>query len=109
MVSTGMRSLHFRGERDGCAIHRSRERGHRMSDENRTQTTPAKKSRRGASPERMREITRARMAKRREGTETASVPTIEVFVTDARYLGLTPSPYQLTLLKGMYGRPLDEQ
>jgi len=57
----------------------------------------------------MREITRAREAKRREGTETSSVPTIEVFVTDARYLGLTPSPYQLTLLKGMYGRPLDEQ
>ena len=80
-----------------------------MSDENRTQTTCAKKSRRGASPERMREITRARMAKRRERTETSSVPPIEVFVTDARYLGLTPSPYQLTLLKGMYGRPLDEQ
>src|SRR5262249_2406236 len=63
----------------------------------------------GASPERMREITRARMAKRRERTETSSVPPIEVFVTDPQYLGLTPSPYQLTLLKAMYGRPLDGQ
>src|SRR5262245_12544028 len=80
-----------------------------MSDENRTLPTPAKKSRRGASPERMREITRARMAKRRERTETSSVPPIEAFVTSPRYLGLTPSPYQLTVLKAMYGRPLDEQ
>ncbi len=79
-----------------------------MSDENRTVPAPAKKSKRGASPERMRELTRTREAKRRARSETAgsSVPPIEVFVTNRQYLGLTPSPYQLTLLKAFYGRPL---
>jgi len=79
-----------------------------MSDESRREPAPAKKSKRGASAERMREITRARVAKRRERSETAgsSVPPIEVFVTDRQYLGLNPSPYQLTLLKAFYGRPL---
>ncbi len=79
-----------------------------MSDESRTVPAPAKKSKRGASPERMRELTRAREAKRRARSEAAgsSVPPIEVFVTDRQYLGLTPSAYQLTLLKAFYGRPL---
>ncbi len=79
-----------------------------MSDESRTEPAAAKKSKRGASAERMREITRARVAKRRARSETAgsSVPPIEVFVTDRQYLGLNPSPYQLTLLKAFYGRPL---
>ena len=77
-----------------------------MSDESRT--LPAKKSKRGASPERMRELTRTREAKRRARSETAGsfVPPIEVFVTDRQYVGLTPSTYQLTLLKAFYGRPL---
>ena len=80
-----------------------------MSDDSLKPLPPAKESRRGASAERMREITRDREVKRRARTETSSVPPIEIFVTDPRYLGLTPSPYQLTLLKAMYGRPLDEQ
>lgn len=33
-------------------------------------------------------------------------PPIEEFVTSRQYLGLTPSAYQLTLLKALYGRPL---
>jgi hypothetical protein len=79
-----------------------------MSDESRGKQEPAKKSKRGASPERMRELTRAREAKRRARSEAAgpSAPPIEVFVTDRQYLGLTPSAYQLTLLKAFYGRPL---
>jgi hypothetical protein len=79
-----------------------------MSDESRRKSVPAKKSKRGASPERMRELTRAREAKRRARTEAAgsSPPPIEVFVTDRQYLGLTPSAYQLALLKAFYGRPL---
>jgi hypothetical protein len=36
------------------------------------------------------------------------VPTIELFVREQDYLALTPSSYQMTLLKAMYGRPLDE-
>src|SRR5215471_15768980 len=82
-----------------------------MSDKIRPLPVPAKKSRRGASAERMREITRAREANRRAraGPAGSSAPPIEIFVKDPRYLRLTPSPYQLTLLKAMYGRPLDEQ
>ncbi len=69
-----------------------------LGDESRREPAPAKKSKRGASAERMREITRARVAKRRARSETtgSSVPPIEVFVTDRQYLGLNPSPYQLT-------------
>src|SRR6266542_487514 len=79
-----------------------------MSDESRREPASAKKSKRGASPERMRELTRAREAKRRARTKaTAStVPPIEVFVRDRQYLGLNPSPYQLTLLKAFYECPL---
>ena len=79
-----------------------------MSDESPTEPVPTKKSKRGASPERMRELTRAREAKRRARSDGAgsAVPPIEVFVTGRQYLGLTPSPYQLTLLKAFYGRPL---
>lgn len=78
-----------------------------MSDEGLMLPAPARNSR-GASPERMRELTRDREAKRRARSEAAgsSVPPIEVFVTDRQYLGLTPSAYQLTLLKAFYGRPL---
>jgi hypothetical protein len=79
-----------------------------MSDESPTEPAPTKKSKRGASPERMRELTRAREAKRRARSDGAgsAVPPIEVFVTNRQYLGLTPSPYQLTLLKAFYGCPL---
>lgn len=79
-----------------------------MSDESRREPAPAKKSKRGASAERMQEITLAREAKRRARSEAAgsSVPPIEVFVTDRQYLGLAPSAYQLTLLKAFSGRPL---
>jgi hypothetical protein len=79
-----------------------------MSDDRLKPLRPPEKSRRGASPERMLEITRAREAKRRARTDTPSVPPIEAFVRDPGYLALTPSLYQLTLLKAVYGRPLDE-
>jgi hypothetical protein len=79
-----------------------------MNDESRREPAPTKRSKRGASAERMREITLAREARRRARSEaTAStVPPIEDSVTDRQYLGLAPSAYQLTLLKAFYGRPL---
>jgi hypothetical protein len=79
-----------------------------MSDESLPLPMPERKSKRGASPERMRELTRAREAKRRARSDGAgsAVPPIEAFVTNRQYLGLTPSAYQLTLLKAFYGSPL---
>ena len=41
--------------------------------------------------------------------ENPAHPTIEEFVTDRQYLGLRPTPYQLTLQKAMYGSMLTDQ
>jgi hypothetical protein len=41
--------------------------------------------------------------------ENPAHPTIEEFVTGRQYLGLRPTPYQLTLQKAMYGLALTDQ
>jgi hypothetical protein len=60
---------------------------------------------------RRREEAAARRALRTGSSnrENSAYPTIEEFVTGRQYLGLRPTPYQLTLQKAMYGLALTDQ
>jgi hypothetical protein len=58
---------------------------------------------------RRREEAAARRGLLTASSKNPAHPTIEEFVTGHQYLGLRPTPYQLTLQKAMYGLALTDQ